>query len=224
MTQFISDYSKSEHGAREDGRFSSPAFERNHAPILNALEPCFSGPPAHILEIGSGPGQHISLFAKKFPDHTFWPTDPIANHLKSVAAWRDFHGTKNVMEAARLDAADEDWDLGAPGRPPALDYRMIFSINVFHIAPWRAVCGILRGAGRHLAPNGVLAVYGPFSIAGAHVSESNREFDRSLRESDPEMGVRDSGEIADEAQKHGLVISEIVKMPANNFIIIIKRE
>ncbi|MGI9482446.1 MAG: DUF938 domain-containing protein [Hyphomicrobiales bacterium] len=223
MARFISDYSREPEGSTEDGRFSGPAFERNHRPIFEVLGRVLDGRSGDVLEIGSGPGQHISLFAKWLPDSTFWPSDPMPAHRKSVSAWCAQHRVENVMEPLELDAAAQDWELDEPGRAPGCKFRIILCINVFHIAPWEVACGVLRGAGQYLAEDGALLVYGPFSIDGEHVSESNAKFDISLGSSDPQWGVRDSADVEKEARTHGLVIDEIVKMPSNNFILVIKR-
>lgn len=223
MARFISDYSKEPEGSKPDGRFSGPAFERNHKPIFEVVKRILDGNPGNILEIGSGPGQHVSQFAKWLPECTFWPTDPTAAHRDSVRAWCARHGVANVMEPVELDAAEKDWQLGLPGRPPSENIRMMLCINVFHIAPWDVVCGVLHGAERCLSREGALLVYGPFSVDGEHVSESNAEFDAALRRNDAQWGVRDTAEIDKQAALHGLLIDEIVKMPANNFILVIKR-
>jgi hypothetical protein len=87
---------------------------------------------------------------------------------------------------------------------------------MIHIAPWAACEGLLRGAGRVLGPGGVLYLYGPYRLGGAHTAPSNEAFDHSLRARDPRWGVRDLEAVVREAAGRGLVLEERVAMPAYN--------
>ena len=157
------------------------------------------------------------------PSHVFWPSDPIDAHRQSIAAWCAHFQTTNVMPPIYLDAVADDWGLGKPNHPPARDLSGIICVNVFHIAPWSVAQGVLRGAGKHLTDDGVLLVYGPFSVDGEHIAESNARFDGSLRAENPEWGVRDTREIATEAETHGLVLTKTVEMPVNTFVLVLNR-
>jgi Protein of unknown function (DUF938) len=99
----------------------------------------------------------------------------------------------------------------------------VVSINMIHIAPWTAAEGLMAGAGRVLPPGGVLYLYGPFKEQGRHTAPSNAAFDASLREHDPEWGVRDAGEVADLARKNGLDLVAQLAMPANNLSVVFRR-
>ena len=48
-------------------------------------------------------------------------------------------------------------------------------------------------------------------------------FDTSLRNGNPEWGVRDVEEVAAVAKRAGLSLHEIVDMPANNLIVVFAR-
>ena len=99
----------------------------------------------------------------------------------------------------------------------------VFCANVIHIAPWRVAEGLFAGAGRYLAANGRLFLYGPFKRDGKHTAISNAVFDSSLREKDAEWGVRDVVDVQKLAAKVGLALSETVAMPANNLILVFQR-
>ena len=205
-----------------DARLDAPTFHRNIEPILAALAPRLPRAPGHILEVGSGTGQHITTFAEHFPDHNWHPADMSDESLASIAAWTKARGTTNVSPPIRLDAASEQWPLGGPGQPPATLDGM-FSANVIHISPWQVTCGLLAAAGRHLRTGTSLFLYGPFKRDGNHTAPSNEAFDESLRNRDPEWGVRDLTEIKDNADPLGLELNETIEMPANNLIVQIKR-
>jgi Protein of unknown function (DUF938) len=99
----------------------------------------------------------------------------------------------------------------------------VFCANVVHIAPWRVAEGLFAGAGRALRDDGRLFLYGPFKRDGKHTAISNAVFDSSLRDKDAEWGVRDIADLERLAVNAGLVLKEIVEMPANNLVLVFER-
>jgi len=195
-----------------DDRLHFPATSRNADPILDVLRGVLPE-RGTVLEVASGSGQHVAHFAGHFPALTWQPTDLDPAHRRSIAAWT--HDLENVLEPKALDAAGDDWPLGAADA--------MVCCNMIHIAPWPAGLGLLAGAGRVLSPGGVLYLYGPFSIGGAHTAESNARFDAGLRAQDPSWGVRDLDEVAAAAEPHGLVLERTQPMPANNLSVIFRK-
>jgi hypothetical protein len=126
--------------------------------------------------------------------------------LGSIAAWCE--GLPNVVAPRRLDVTADVW--------PVERADAIVCANMIHIAPWAACEGLLQGAGRVLEAGGVLYLYGPYRIGGAHTAPSNEAFDHGLRARDPRWGVRDLEAVVREAARHELVLDERVAMPANN--------
>ena len=202
-------------------RLDAPAFHRNAEPIAEVLARLLAGSGGHVVEIGSGSGQHVAAFAARFPDITWWPTEPDASNRTSIDAWRDHLGLVNAMPAVALDAAAPDWPLGLPGMPPKQDLAAILAINVLHITPWQVTLGLLGGAARHLGAQGLLLTYGPYSRDGAHNADSNAAFDQELKAQNPLWGVRDLSDIEQAAAAHGLRLSQEFEMPSNNRILVI---
>ena len=200
---------------RTDARRYSPAIARNRDAILEILRQVL---PAEgvILEVGCGSGEHAVHFAPHFPKSLWQPSDPSSDSRKSTAAWIESSGVENVRPPLDLDVRDSDWPVG-----DAL--AAVVSINMIHISPWSSCQGLLAAAGRLLADDGALFLYGPFRIDGAHTAPSNAAFDESLRSQDPEWGVRDLGDVADAAARCGLVLSERFEMPANNLSVVFRR-
>jgi SAM-dependent methyltransferase len=203
-----------------DGRLDAAAFHRNHQPIWAALEKYLSGKSGEVLEAGSGTGQHVVHFARQNPDIVWWPSDLSEAHLKSIAAWRAQAGLSNIRAPLRIDLTDQDWVPAADGPGQLL---AVFCANVIHIAPWRVAEGLLAGVSRYLREDGRLFLYGPFKRDGKHTAISNAVFDTSLRQRDAEWGVRDIGDVEKLAANVGLVLCEIVPMPANNLILVFQR-
>ncbi|MEE4383542.1 MAG: DUF938 domain-containing protein [Pseudomonadales bacterium] len=202
-----------------DPRMDAPAFHRNVEPLTEALRARLAGRSGDVLEIGAGTGQHAVAFARVFPEVVWWPTDPAPRRRVSVDAWAREAGLANLRPARSLDAAASDWRLGGADAPPASGLLLVLAVNVVHIAPWSVTEGLLAGAARHLAPDGALALYGPFARGGRHTAPSNAAFDASLRAQDPEWGVRDLDEVAVAAEARGLQLDAVVEMPANNLVV-----
>jgi hypothetical protein len=99
----------------------------------------------------------------------------------------------------------------------------MFCANVIHIAPWSVAEGLFAGAGRHLAANGRLFLYGPFRRDGVHNAPSNQAFDASLRAQNPEWGVRDAADLRRLAASNRLELTEAIEMPASNAVLVFAR-
>jgi hypothetical protein len=222
MAEYVVEFGK-DGRAEADGRLDAAAFHRNHAPIWAVLQPVLAGQTGDALEAGSGTGQHVVHFARHSPGITWWPSDLNEAHLKSIAAWRAHAHLSNIRPPLRIDVSDPGWDaaLAAAGGPAKL--LALFCANVIHIAPWRVAQGLFAGAGRALRDDGRLFLYGPFKRAGQHVAASNAAFDTSLRENNPEWGVRDIAELEKLAAANGLLLAETFAMPANNMILMFER-
>jgi hypothetical protein len=184
----------------------SPASERNRDPILEVLRDHF----AHIrevLEIGSGTGQHAVHFAASMP-WLSWQCSDRADYLPGIRAWLDEAALPNTPPPLELDVALGPW--------PARSFYAAFSANTLHIMGWPEVEAFFAGLDKTLAADAVLAVYGPFNYGGQFTSDSNREFDASLKARDGRMGIRDAEAVDALARTIGLRLVDDAAMPANN--------
>ena len=202
--------------ARDPRRFA-PAAARNREPIFAVLREHLPAEGA-VLEIGAGSGEHAAAFAPRLPALRWRPTDPDPSARASIDAWAAEVGAANIDAAIDLDAAGDTWPIGQDEELAA-----ILAINVVHISPWATAAGIFAGAGRHLEADGVLYLYGPYRIDGAHTAPSNAAFDASLRARDPRWGVRDLEALCALGEAAGLALAERVAMPANNFSLVFRR-
>jgi hypothetical protein len=223
VADYVVEFGKDGRPVEPDGRLDAAAFHRNHQPIRAVLQRQLAGKSGEVVEAGSGTGQHVVDFARHMPEIVWWPSDLNAQHLKSIAAWRAYAGLQNIRAPLRIDLSDPAWcpemyDGSGPAKLLA-----VFCANVIHIAPWRVAEGLFAGAGRYLRADGRLLLYGPFKRDGKHTSLSNAVFDSSLRERDPEWGVRDIAELEKLAAGAGLALIEVAEMPANNLILAFER-
>jgi SAM-dependent methyltransferase len=199
-----------------DGRLDAPAFHRNHAAIWAVLSRFLR--TGDVLEIGSGTGQHAAEFARQAPATVWWPTDHLESHVRSIAAWRAHAKLANLRVPTQLDASAADWRLAERGLPET--FTAMFCANVVHIAPWPVAEGIFAAAGRYLAKDGLLFLYGAFRRDGVHNSPSNEKFDQGLRRDNPEWGVRDTADLKKLGAANGLRLAELIEMPANNAMLV----
>ena len=223
MAEYVVEFGKDGRPVEPDGRLDAPAFRRNHRAIWAVLERFLAGKTGDVVEAGSGTGQHVVDFARRAPEITWWPSDLNEQHLKSIAAWRTHAGLPNIHPPLRIDLSDPAWcPQMHDGRGPAR-LLAVLCANVIHIAPWRVAEGLFAGAGRYLPADGRLFLYGPFKRGGKHTAVSNAVFDSSLRERNPEWGVRDIEALQQLAAGAGLALVETAEMPANNLVLVFGR-
>ena len=184
----------------------SPAAEKNKGPILEALR---ERVPlrAHVLEVGSGSGQHALHFTKALPKLRWQPTER-SDGLTALAANLAAAGRATILPPLALDLASGPW--------PAGPFDAVYAANVMHIVSVPLGEALLRGAASVLREGGQLLLYGPYKFGGTFTTESNAEFDRWLKAQDPASGVREFEAVARVAETAGLELGDNRAMPSNN--------
>jgi SAM-dependent methyltransferase len=223
VAEHVVEFGRDGRPVEPDGRLDAAAFHRNHGPIWAVLQKFLAGKSGDVLEAGSGTGQHVVHFATHTPDITWWPSEYNERHLASIAAWLKHSTLPNIRPPMQIDLSDPAWCQAMHDGSGPNELLAVFCANVIHIAPWRVAEGLFAGAARYLRPDGRLYLYGPFKRDGKHTALSNAVFDTSLRERDPEWGVRDLGEVSTLAQRVGLSLIDVVQMPANNLVLVFAR-
>ncbi len=192
----------------------SQACENNKGPILAILERVFAD-TRRVLEIGSGTGQHAAHFAPRLP-HLAWQTSDLAENHPGINAWIDDCGAVNLARPLVLDVFGQGW--------PAGPFDGFFSANTCHIMPWEGVVAMFAGLRRCATADAVLALYGPFKYGGAFTTPSNAAFDRHLKDYAPHQGIRDIEAVQSVAGDSGFILTEDNPMPANNQLLVFRRE
>jgi SAM-dependent methyltransferase len=187
----------------------SQACENNKEPILAVLREHLGA--GRLLEIGSGTGQHAAWLPTFLPGLEWQPSD-VAENLPGIRAWLD-EGPVNVHTPLELDVR---------GAWPDDTFDFIFTANTFHIMDADSVRLCIRQAADHLRHDGLFLIYGPFCYNGA-CADSNARFDATLRERDPSMGLRDYEWIEACMGEAGLTPVGDHAMPANNRILVFRR-
>ena len=174
-----------------------------------------------ILEIGSGSGEHGVAFQKRFPNIIWQTSYPYLLHRESINSWIDYEKLNKIMpKPLYLDVENIPWKI-----PFKLTSSLqgIVSINMIHITKWACTIALFRGAEQLLKKGQFLILYGPFKIGNKHISQSNHNFDNSLKMQNEFWGIRNLEEVTDEAKRNGFYQEDIIRMPANNFSIIFRK-
>ena len=88
---------------------------------------------------------------------------------------------------------------------------------------WPCVEQMFAKVGEQLLSGGLFVLYGPMNYGGSYTSESNERFDVWLKAQDPERGIRDFEKIQHLAQLANLKALEDNEMPANNRLLVWRR-
>lgn len=187
--------------------------QRNAAAILEVLRHEFRD-YVNVLEIGSGTGQHAVCFGSELK-HLTWQTSDLAENHAGIRAWLDDAGLTNVRHPISLDVNNDD--------VAECTCDAIFSSNTAHIMSIEGVVAMFALAGKALRRGGAFCLYGPFKRAGRFNTESNAQFDASLRSRDAAMGVRDLESLDEIAAERGLQQSSLYAVPANNLVVLWKK-
>lgn len=186
----------------------SEACERNKGVILEAISPTLNSLKT-VLEIGSGTAQHAVHFAKAHPNLK-WQTSDQSQYLEGIEAQLQVADVDNVIAPFELDVTQRPWCQSGQ------KYDAVYTANSFHIMTEDNVIDFFDGVPNVLNDKATLIVYGPFKYDQKFTSESNQQFDLSLRSRECGSAIRDFEWINSLAEKAGLKLIRDLKMPANN--------
>lgn len=201
--------------AGEAAKRHAPATLRNREAIAAVLAKELPA-TGLVLEIASGSGEHICYFAEHFPALTWQPSDPDPAALASIAAWSAEAGLANIRPPMEVDAAAPNW--------PVVHADALLCINMVHISPWAATEGLFAGAAWVLGTGAPLMLYGPYREVDVPTAPSNEAFDQSLKARNPEWGLRHVESVDRLATSHGFTRSARHAMPANNLVLVYRRQ
>ena len=191
----------------------SQACENNKEPILEVLRDLLHDGQT-VLEIGTGTAQHGEHFCRALPTIR-WQCADLAEYHPGIRNRLAASNLPNLLLPIELESVTFDWS--------SIRADAVFSANTAHIMSWQAVEATFKGVSRVLPPGGLLIWYGPFNRGGEFTSASNARFDAQLRAGDHKMGIRDDAEMADAADRNGLIWIDDIAMPANNRILIYRQ-
>ncbi|WP_455212011.1 DUF938 domain-containing protein [Kaarinaea lacus] len=188
----------------------SESCDQNKHPILEVIRKEFAH-AKHVLEIGSGTGQHAVFFGEQLPN-LIWQTSDRLEYHAGIHLWLNESNLPNVLPPIELDVALDHW--------PQQTYGAIFSANTAHIMSTPEAEHMFNGVGKLLQPGGRFCLYGPFNYHGQYTSESNARFDQWLKQRDPNSGIKGLDQVSQWAEQAGLIFADDYEMPVNNRILV----
>lgn len=187
---------------------------RNQAPIFQVLQSYFNV-RGQVLELACGTGQHAVYLAERLK-HLNWQPSDLAHSLAGAQLWVTEAALANLKPVVALDIDDTNWGVGT------FDY--IYSANLVHFVSQKSVEAMFLGIGKHLKSQGGLALYGPYNQNG-YTGEGNARLDQWLKaDVNPEAGIKELSVIVKLANQQGLTLIENHRMPANNHLLIFKKD
>ena len=192
----------------------SQASENNKHVILTHLSELLAG-VNELLEIGSGSGQHAIFLAENLPNLN-WQTSELGEGISALKENIRQYGPNNVLSPVLLDVCEHPW--------PVARTSAVYTANTLHIMPWSSVVHLFKGIDDILLQQGLLCIYGPFKYKGEFTTHSNADFDQWLKGNNPLSGIRDFEAVNELALARGLSLTHDYSMPANNQLLIFKRD
>jgi len=189
----------------------SQACENNKQAIATLLKKALVD-TRHVLEVGSGTGQHAVYFARQLP-HLMWHCSDVEDYHQGINQWIDEYPSENLMRPQTLKLSRDEWLQQTPTGQP---FDGVFTANTAHIMLKHEIKLLMQSINSHLPNQGVFCQYGPFKVDGKFTSQSNAEFHNKLIDSG-RGGYRDLDELRFWAPDLALV--SITNMPAHNLML-----
>ncbi|MEM1381068.1 MAG: DUF938 domain-containing protein [Pseudomonadota bacterium] len=166
----------------------------------------------HILEIGSGSGEHAEAILARAPALRWQGSDPSEDARRSTTARMTQLGQPPALA---VDTRMDGWWQDVPQPVDA-----VVAINVVHITSRAGYEQLFQGAAALLSEGGQLFLYGPMKRRGV-TEESNMRFDESLKSRDPAWGVRDLDDTLQPlGARFALALTHTERVPANNHVVV----
>ena len=99
----------------------------------------------------------------------------------------------------------------------------VFLSNLLHLISAEDAKALLGHLAEALAPDGILALYGPFKRGDAYASEGDARFDVSIKAERPATGYKSIEWVDAECSANGLRAVKQIAMPANNLMTVWRR-
>ncbi|WP_109312417.1 DUF938 domain-containing protein [Ruegeria sp. AU67] len=192
----------------------APAASSN-ADALCDLLARFGPSSGRALELASGTGQHVAVFANRLTGLDWQPSEVEPERRASIDAYAE--GVENIAPAIELDAVQPGWHIVHGAND------LILLINLLHLISWSEMETLVTEAALALNPGGRLILYGPFMRAGRLTSTGDQNFHAALSQQDPDIGYKDDADILDLLRRVQLSLIDAVEMPANNLAFIAER-
>ncbi len=188
----------------------APSCERNQEVILDVLKQIIAPADKHLLEIGSGTGQHAVFMAPNFP-HLQWQISDLLENHSGINMWLNEGNLDNVSAPIVYQSGKSEF--------PDMELDIVFTTNTLHIMSWKSVEIMISQLSENLKKGAKIIIYGPFNYNGQFTSDSNAKFDVWLKEQETHRGIRNFEDIVQLMAENGIRLKQDIEMPANNRIL-----
>lgn len=188
---------------------------RNQDPILQVIKD-YLVDPCHILEIGCGTGQHAVYMAEHLPHLTWHATD----------RFDAIYGANLWIEASQQLPLATELDISMPNWRSSLLFSVdhVYSANVIHFVSMEVIQNMFIELKTFLKIGGMVFLYGPYNQNG-FTSEGNARLDAWLKaDIDKRAGIKEIDDIKTLAKDAGLTLIANHNMPANNHLLVFKKQ
>ncbi len=179
------------------------------------MQQIVSSSDQRLLEIGSGTGQHAVYLAPHFP-HMIWVTSDLKDNHRGIQLWLEESTAPNIIGPGVFEVGKDKFPNG--------NFDIVFTANTFHIMHWCHCEELMKMLGKNLSAGAKVLIYGPMKYGGNFTSHSNQEFDKSLKERDPLMGIREFEDICQQMEKRAFVLFKDFDMPAHNRLLVFEKK
>ena len=192
----------------------SPSCEENKDDILKVLKQVIAPENSKVVEIASGTGQHAIFFAPHF-QHLQWVTTDVADKLPGIRMWLDEARVPNIIGPLEYEVGKDEF--------PIKQCDVVFAANIFHMLPWKKDKTLIKDLGNRLRKGAKAIFYGAFNYGGKFTSQSNEDFDKKIKEEDPQRGIRNFEDVHRAMIKAGFELTKDFEMPYDNRILYFTR-
>lgn len=192
----------------------SPSCEENKDDILKVLKKVISPQNVRVVEIASGTGQHAVYFAPHFK-HLQWVTTDVAGKLAGIRLWMKEAKLPNVIGPFAYEIGKDEF--------PRQKCDVVFAANLLHMLSWKKDKTLIKALGNRLREGSKVLFYGAFNYGGKYTSQSNEEFDKTIKSEDPQRGIRNFEDVVKAMTKAGFVLTQDFEMPFDNHILYFTR-
>jgi cyclopropane fatty-acyl-phospholipid synthase-like methyltransferase len=189
-------------------------FKESRDLILNLLK-LYAVNEGRLLEIGSGTADFAVYFAKSLPKLNWICSDLKKNQANLK---KQFLGKAlpNLFGPEVLEIGKDDF----PGDAP---FQYVFTADTLHHFSWKENKTLFKLLGKRLREGSLVFFYGPFHYNGSYLSDSHEQYDKNLKASNPNSGIRNFEDVVSGMKKNGFKLLGEDKMPDDKKMLVFER-
>ena len=186
----------------------------NKGEILRAFREFLPAEKWRLLEIGSGTGHHAVYLAAHF-DNLQWVASDVAHRQVSLKKTISNAGLSNVHGPIEYEIGKDEF--------PVQKFNAAFASQVLQEITWKQAKSLFKVLGNRLRKGSQVIFYGPLRYQGALESERVESLERSLKELNPQHGIRAFEDVVKSMNKAGFDLKKDYELPGENHLLLFER-